>query len=464
MSRYVVTVRPGVTSLVSNLSFANPPVLPPKNTTPLDIAPPLPPFVTRADAEAYGNRLSTSLRANAAIGAALDQIGLATGFEQSTALLFDLPPLDANDVRWEAIHDPTAGFAAIARRCRVARIKRSEQRQALPVEMPGVLRVLAFLSPARFSAADEFDALAATIQAAVDAGCPIEATFLIGEDALLARTPPPWLTIGRIPAESAEFETVIRDVLPHIVHFFCHGRIGNAGPGGGPPALEMATVNDWAIKNDAGSALLGLDRLGQVLVNGATWLVVLNCCNGGTAQPGAQSMAETLVGGNACAAAVGMVEALDVDDATVVTKAFYGALFRDTLRDLAHPPKVGSIDFTLAIAAAHQQFYQLCLQQAKKQPMRFGRWAMPIMYLAAEELQFYSPAVPGQRLMAPTVSQAMRDRLAIYARTLRSLPADTPILVREQIVALCDNAPSIPGDLRPDLWGNFATLNEEIVA
>lgn len=464
MTRYVVTVRPGVGSLFSYLSFANPPVVPPAQMTPLQIPPPLPPLGTRSDAETYGSRLNSSLRANAAIDAALSQICIGQGFGASSALLFDLPPLDANDYRWEAIHDPTSGFAAIARNCRVARIKRSQQQQSPPVEMPETLRIMAFLSPAKVSAVKEFNALAVAIQTSINHGSNIEAMFLVGENALLNQAHPTWMKVDRIPALSSDFETVIRDFAPHILHFFCHGRAGGGGSGGGPAALELSTVNDWAIEADMGSALLGIDRLGACLVNGSTWLVVLNCCEGGASAPGAQSMAETLVSGNACAAAVGMVEAIDASDATVVTQAFYGELFRSVLHSLANPPVSGAMDFTPAIAAAHQQFYQRCMQQELQQPARFGRWAMPIMYLAAEELSFYGPRPAMVQASTTAMDQAMRDRVAIYARTLRSLPADTPANVREQILALCDNEPSIPIDLRPDLSGNFAAPNQEVAA
>lgn len=466
MTRYTVTLRPGDdSSLYCYLSAADPPVVPEGHIGLLQLPPPLPEFDTQANAEAYGGVLNQALRANPAVAAALAQIcDVPLAYDTCATLLFDLPAAGADAYRWEAIHAPGSGFAAISRNCRVARIKRT----ALPpAEMPEALRVMAFISAAKVPGDVEFAALVAALEVGRASGARIEARILVGEQALLDQAGlHDWLKVERIPAASADFETLIRGYAPHILHFFCHGQVG----GNGPDALEFATVNDWAIDSEMGHGLVGIDRLGRALTNGATWLVVLNCCQGGASRPGAQSMASTLVSGKACAAAVGMIQPIDAAEATLVTAAFHTALFDTVLRDLSRPPASGTIDFTPAIAAAHQRFYDYCLQAAAQLPGSFGRWVMPVLYLAGESMQFYVPprsapapkvpaasptVAPGGSGSAPMMDQAHRDRLAIYARTLRSLPMDTPMKVRDQILALCGTAPAIPMEFRPDLFGNF---------
>lgn len=474
MTRYTVTVfSAGEGSFCSYLTADDPAVVPDKEMVPLHVPPPLPDLDTQANAEAHGALLNGALRANAAVAAALAQIcDTAYVFGTCATLLFELPAAGADNYSWEAIHAPTSGFPAISRNCRVARIKRA---QLPPVEMPDMLRVMAFISAAGVPGSNEFAAFVAALEAGRRSGAKIEARVLVGEQTLLDQPGDrSWLSVERIPAASADFETMIRGYAPHVLHFFCHGLVG----GGGPDALEFATVNDWAIDAPMGTALLGIDRLGETLANGATWLVVLNCCQGGASRPGVQSMASNLVSKKACAAAVGMVKPIDAAEATLVTAAFHTALFEQVLCDLAKPPASGAIDFTPAIAAAHQRFYAHCMQEAARQPGNFGRWVMPVLYLAAETLPFYGrrPLAPSPVPLPPMagpvpapaadrqssgMDQAHRDRLAIYARTLRSLPADTPIGVRAQILALGATAPAIPLEFWPDLFGNFAAADAQ---
>lgn len=479
MTNYTVALYPGGGSgLFCYLFAANPPVVPAAQIGRFDVTPPLPDFDTAANVEAYGAMLNTALRTNPAIGAALQQIcDVPFVYNSCATLLFELSATDADTYRWEAIHAPASGFAAIARNCRVARIKRV---QLPPVELPETLRVMAIISAAARPGADEFDALVQAIEAGRRGGGRIEATILVGEEALLGRAAgADWLTVARLPAESTDFEAVIRNYAPHVLHVFCHGRVG----GGGPDALEFATVNDWAIEAPMGSALVGIDRLGAALANGATWLVVLNCCDGGAARAGAQSMAAGLVSGRACAASAGMVAPIDTGEATLFTSAFYTELFANVLRALADPPPSGAIDFTPAIGAAHQRFHARCLGAMAAAPDSFGRWAMPILYLAGETLPFYNPrpkpvrratkrsrttgrraAAPSAAVAPPAMDQARRDRLAVYARVLRSLPADTPAEVRARILALCDVEPAIPPAFRPNLFGGFTSPDPAVPA
>jgi hypothetical protein len=67
---------------------------------------------------------------------------------------------------------------------------------------------------------------------------------------------------------------------------------------------------------------------------------------------------------------------------------------------------------------------------------------------------------PGQPApAAPTgmaALQAMLQRAQEVADFLRTLPIDAPGSIRTRALALLDEEPPVPPDLRPDMFGKFA--------
>jgi CHAT domain len=304
------------------------------------------------------------------------------------------------------------------------------------------LRMMAFLSPAKISAKDEFEAICSQVLAARQ-GLALTCSIYLGEQGLLdeksARIQAgelPGIEVDTMPSSALEFEQVIRNQPPQLLHFFCHGVTDDAGE----RVLEFATINDWDLEHDTGSMTLTIERLRQVLIStGITWSTVLNSCCGARAVEQLHSMALALAQ-SASPVTVGMAEPIDAGDATVFARAYYGRLFEILGTSLAGLVEgdAAVLDLAPAVNAARAELHQKYQNAATN---AFGRWSLPLLY------ERDTP------LMVMRIPNEIKPRIELVAGLLRSLPPTTPRAVRTSVL---QKFPEVPEKLRPDIFGNLA--------
>nr|WP_246352606.1 CHAT domain-containing protein [Sphingomonas xinjiangensis] len=232
-------------------------------------------------------------------------------------------------------------------------------------------------------------------------------------------------------------EQALGDNPAELLHFFCHGVIR-----GGSQLLEFGSINDYDIGADAGSIHLSIERLREILVKGGTtWLTVLNSCSGAQAMPRLYSMASALTG-KGSPITIGMAEPILNNDATLFAKSFYARAFEVLARALAGLPNGSMTAIDLGPAVGHAR---AALHAAYDQGPSdaFGRWCLPILYQRSAPLR------------VARIQQEMAQRIEEIAKALRGMSADTPGLLRDQILALLDGQPAVPAALRPDRYGNM---------
>lgn len=411
----------------------------------------------------HGRTLRQALAQHPAIAQMLQLLALAPP-TQVTPIYFYLQAPEAEQLYWEALYDETQGiFFALDLRWPIGRIADALATQPAPpfYKFEGALRLAAVLSALDVPAAVEWQNLRQAIDAARAAGLPVEVLLLAGEealhDAVVAESASGALTgvtVKLIEATADKLEAALDAFKPHLLHFFCHGAVDH-----GISRLEVATALDWAAGSDVASLVLPVEQLIALPAMRQTWLVVLNCCEGGAASTQLHSMAHTLVARGA-PAAIGMLEPIAAADAHRFCAGFYPAIFREIGEALAqsNSAQPAPIEWSMSLRAARIQIY------SGADPKRERTWALPVLYARPELFQIVradQPAVtPGQP--APAVPkgvaalQAMLQRAQEVADFLRTLPLDAPASIRTRALALLDEEPPVPPDLRPDPFGKFA--------
>jgi hypothetical protein len=249
------------------------------------------------------------------------------------------------------------------------------------------------------------------------------------------------IAIEPIPPTAVEIGEIVKSAKIQFLHFLCHG-IERANVQG----LSLATISDHD-KNEmsgdaaAASIFLSADALGEaVALNTSTWMAVLNSCSGAEVTHQLHSIA-LKVAMRGCPYTIGMAEPIRTDDALMFSEAFYGELFnivRTTLAGAAAAPQL--LDLSPAVIPARKAIHCLC----DKEPNSFGRWLLPLLYQRVQ-----------QPLFVQTVDDARTKRIQEISKTLKALPSDTPVELRDQLVALLDKEPPVPLALRPDRYGMF---------
>jgi hypothetical protein len=406
----------------------------------------MPGLDTSANVEAYGIRLRKALASHTAIESELTQI-FGTPASQTAILQFLIANADAERMRWETLClSPPTQFLALNGVCTVSRIAHS----SVPAD-PGMraftfpLRMAALLSAAGIKAEQEFKEICASVALAKSNGLEIECTAYLGEQELLdsAQTDIdagklPGMAVAPMPRSSLEIEDALKNRLVEFLHFFCHG-VSEAGI----QHLELATISDHDAEKPVGSIRLSIDRLSQALVTtGRTWVTVLNSCSGGRPVEQLHSMAMELAK-SASPFVVGMAEPLDSADAPLFTNAFYSEMFDIVFKKLAALAVGNSVTLDLAPAVirgrkAFHTRYETAPADA------FGRWCVPLIYRRNAPLQVLR------------VNEDIKRRIEVVAGALRNLPDDTPLDLRQQILATLDKS-NVPLALRPDAFGVFKT-------
>ncbi|MBE2236864.1 MAG: CHAT domain-containing protein [Caldilineaceae bacterium] len=411
----------------------------------------------------HGRDLRQALAQHPAIAQMLQMLALAPP-ATVTPIYFYLQAPEAEQLYWEALYDDAQGiFLALDLRWPIGRIADALATQPAQTfyKFDGRLRMAVVLSALDAPAAVEWQNLRLAIDAVRAQGLPVDVLLLVGEEALhddieaeLATGALSGVTVKLLEATVDKLESALDEFQPHLLHFFCHGAVNH-----GISRLEVATALDWASGAEVSSLVLPVEQLIALPSMRQVWLVVLNCCQGGAATDQLHSMAHALVARGA-PAVVGMLEPIAATDAHRFCAGFYPALLREISQALGQSNAASPvpIEWSLPLRAARIQLH------AGVDPKNERTWALPVLYARPELFQVVradkQAAAPGQSMPGTPKGvaslQAMLQRAQEVADFLRTLPVDAPGAIRQRALALLDEDPAVPPDLRPDAFGKFA--------
>lgn len=386
----------------------------------------------------YGRRVREALYSHPQVGKALDGLFDASAHETSS-LVFDLSGALAETIRWEALQDAATAHVALRLSPRLCRIAAESSSASLSRRsFAGPLKLAAFLSAAKVSAAAEFSNLLATLKMADQHGVKIEATIYVAERDLLDMDLADYPMVERkvIPTDTLGVELELSLLKPDLLHFFCHGASETS------QWLEFATVRDHLTQAN-GSVLFNIDRLIDCKALQNVWAVVFNCCDGGRPTPNLNSMAFRAVAQGGAPAAIGMGAPIPAGAAAIFSKAFYRGLVAQLANLKANPEnQTGEIDFGEATAQGRMALHE-ALQDVGA---ACTSWSLPIVYLHRDPLLIELNAM---------LSKEAEIRLRTIAEQLQLLPLDAPPELRKLIWSLYEQDPVIPEPFRTDLMGKF---------
>ncbi|MFD1555108.1 hypothetical protein ACFSHT_05615 [Paraburkholderia silviterrae] len=436
---------------------------------------------------AYGQKITEALCQHKAVNPDLTQFfGLPA---QSPAILkFLITTTEGERYSWETLCDERLIFLAVHHACSVSRVTiggRPEQDgDYASFEWP--IRMLAFLSPSGVPSRAEMEAIVDTVALARQDGLDIRVGLYLGEQALLDDALAcvnggawPGIEVFPMPSNAYGIEEALKSAQPQIVHFFCHGAVK-----AGVNLLEFASVNDHDIEAASGSVALSIERLELVMSTiGTVWTTMLNSC-ASAMSPAAERQAESAqvpkLFSMACRLAqtaspltVGMAEPVTDQDATLFTRVFYTIALR-FIREATSkltPGNFATIDLGEAVFQARQKLHATANSASATNGS--GRWWLPVLYSREHplkvmlmeknradeargepmQLQDDEAAEPPMAERVKTqIDDIMKTRIDAVAHALRSLPANSPLPLRQDMLALLNN---VPEHLRPDLFGNF---------
>lgn len=351
-------------------------------------------------------------------------------------------------IHWETLCDAQGRFLALDRRWPVGRIAQPDTYQQTRWHTYlAPLRIMALISAAGLDATPEWEALYKAVGKARAQGLEVEIAVFVGQEVLQDKIDADinagkvmGTTLRPIPDRHAGIEDAINEFKPQIIHFFCHGYAGH-----GVAQLELATLVDEQTQKASGTTVLHMDELQNIatLPDVDLWLVTLNCCKGAAGREDSKaavlpSMARSLVM-SGVPAVVGMAEAVGVDDAHEFTRNFFPALL-SALAGKMRGSKAGvpvDVEWAELLHRARVALRDL----HGGDPAKNHHWALPVLYVRPEPFGIYP------------MDKEMRNRIALVAGYLRSMPADTPDLLRDQAIAMMLH--DVPAALRPDRLGNF---------
>jgi CHAT domain len=297
----------------------------------------------------------------------------------------------AEGLPWETLYTPVGNFLALDRRWPIARIADSSAMfPTMNRTFRPPLKVSLALSAAGVDSTPEWDAFFNAVKGtAIDLMLQV---FVCQRELKTAieKLNDPRVTVQFLTSRS-DFLNAVKNFGPHILHFFCHGSTD------GGPHLQLATLADWDGGDPRGSIIVvpnDLYPFSSSNIGGTTWLVALNCCEGGAAVANAAtvqdaySLARLLVT-NGFPAAVGMREPIASDDAHVFCQTFYPSVL-SILQEVEQQAKAET-DFTEVEWARtlYQPRTQLCDQhRADQAPLTAAaaskEWTLPVIYVRPE--------------------------------------------------------------------------------
>jgi CHAT domain len=434
------------------------PVAYPKAQVPLPLgysSSAMPAWTTPRAVEAHGRELLKKLSNHPAIGLALADLMRAPLTQKRTLYFHIKPDTDEGELLWwEALCGAQDDqFLSLDARWPIARMAESgiDQQLCVPTFTPP-LKVLVLLSALGRDAIPEWRRFYEAVESARKDGLPVSVTALIGQPDLfqaltadIAAGTVTGVTAQPIPDRLPDLAAVINSVGPHVVHFFCHGAANS-----GTARLELGVFADFARNDGKSQVVLAVETLMGFPGMQSTWLVTLNCCEGGKAVERLHSMAYRLVAAGV-PTAVGMLEPVDVSDAYEFCGYFYSAAFTAIREAFAAARNNGAAEVQWADAlfpprAALGQTYR---------PADDRQWLRPVLYVRPEPFQIQAPsAAPATPPPSAEALAAMKQRAETVAGALRAMPPDTPADVRQGVLGLLAD---LPPTMRPDAFGNFST-------
>jgi hypothetical protein len=331
----------------------------------------------------------------------------------------------AAEFPWETLFDPGNGFLALEGRWPIARIAAQVPREKDLRTFTPPLRIMAVMSAIGIPAHDEWEALRDAI---ADSGISLdlELSLWVGELDLKKQIEGD-LTAARLRgsvtmlSEAQKLLGGLKKFDPHILHFFCHGT------GGTSPFLQLATRRDHLLGHGSSIFLepLQLRGLGR-----STWLIALNCCEGGSDADGARSIAYLLIAAG-YPATVGMREPVSSANAALFAGSFYASLLGE-LDERLVLDQVVEIELAASLVTPRRR-----LRDKYQEPThvdaaaRHRDWTLPILYVRPDPLR-------SQRVQVdPVHSEAARKYSTDYLNTLMKYrleaPKDTPAAVLERV-------------------------------
>ena len=294
---------------------------------------------TEATAQTYGAALHAKLCADRKLKAAMRD-ALRAPVDDVRPLCFKIEgePGLIDAWMWEVLWVKGKEFLALQPQWPIARLVDSGT-TARVYHAP--LRMLAVMSALGVSARGDWEGIRRAVEAArrprpgrgEDDKLPIHLTVIAAEPQLVkelndyraAREAEgeSWLKVVSLDSQETVEEHLAGE--PHIVHFFCHGRLEY---GGG--TLSLATRSDRAEDDPnlaTASVTVDLARLGRLVNGRKPWLVTLNCCVGAASSGPIQSLAKETVDAGA-GAALGWRTAIAPESAHVLCQSVYAAFFR----------------------------------------------------------------------------------------------------------------------------------------
>jgi len=190
----------------------------------------LPKFDTREHAECYGRTLQEALAEHPAIKEALTRL-YQTPAGTSASLHFEIKVPSAEAYRWEGLCHDEHGFAVVNLGAHVARVASyATAVETAPRILSWPVKIAAFLSAAGNPAEAEAYALIGAVQKARKEDFDSTLQLFLGERDLIeeieekvAAGTIEGVEVSPMPAEPTDFESVIKDTAPDVIHFFCHG-------------------------------------------------------------------------------------------------------------------------------------------------------------------------------------------------------------------------------------------------
>lgn len=409
----------------------------------------LPPWGTPDAVRIHGEAIRQNLARHAQVQRALNEARAAPNGDVRP-IFFEIGADEAEDLCLETIFENNA-FYALDRRWPIARMADQSGTDETPLrELNDPVRLLIVLSAIGVSGAQEWRALYSAVVNARGRGLPIQVVAVVGEpalydaiDASIQQGQLQGVRVHPVPRTLPEFENLVDEFAPNLVHFFCHGRVAQ-----GDARLEVATLLDWEQGAPGGSLRIPMEALANhPSLRRDAWLVLLNCCQSGMPSADLPSMARQLVS-SGIPAAVGVLEALDAGDATEFTKGFYQGTFA-RLVDAFRNTAVGAtapFDWALALYAPRVALTNRYQGDARNH----HQWALPVLYVRPETFRFLRTAPkPGTQAEREADLHVLVESVAGF---LRELPPTTPMEIRREVLG---SLARVPVDQRPDAFGQF---------
>lgn len=344
--------------------------------------------------------------------------GAGSGAAPAEFLLYirtDVP--DAEAFPWEIMYEQKKQFMALDGRWPIARqVGTTGRPKPLTRFIGATLRMAVVLAAAQENGATEWAGIAAAIDAHE---VPVDLLVIVSEEATKvaveanaadwkAKALPRTVTV-QFAADADTLMQALRAHVPNIVHFFCHGQSE------GESFLEVESRADRRAKKASGSIQLKTTTLGILGQIQALWLVVLNCCKGGSATPQLHSMAREIVAANVPAVAA-MRESVDVSDANVFSEHFYGGLLPQLKATFAlvlkAPAKTLKFQEIVWVRAMHRARRELI--KGDRKPESSVQWTYPVLYVHRDDLEL------AHRELNP-LSQDQRVELLAEVDMMRAL-------------------------------------------